>query len=121
MNSYPAPSPENRVLALTILIPFYYIKNLDDVLFYYVDAALFADDAFLWSADPDLNTANSKVQTALDKVLSLAQRPMKPNVGYPFPSNVSLSPSILHKTPLDPPHHLVPVLKTRSSNILSSS
>ena len=73
VNPYPSPETESRVIAPTVLILFYYIKSLDNVIPNYVDAALFADDAFVWSADQDLNTANSKVQTALEKVLSLAQ------------------------------------------------
>ena len=73
MNPYPSPETESRVIAPTVLILFYYIKSLNNVILNYVDAALFADDAFVWSADQDLSTANSKVQTALEKVLSLAQ------------------------------------------------
>ena len=50
------------------LLFLFYIDSLNDVIPEGTDIALFADDASVWAADIDLNRANRKVQSALEKV-----------------------------------------------------
>ena len=47
-----------------------YINGLVDVIPSDMEAALFADDASFWYANPDLNKANRKIQECMDAVVT---------------------------------------------------
>ncbi len=64
--------PQGSVLAPLLFL--FYINNLSDFIQTEgVENALFADDASLWAQDTDLNRANSKLQEALDRVVTWSE------------------------------------------------
>ena len=63
------------------LLFLFFINSIYETIPDDVELALFADDASVWSSDTDLNRANRRVQTALDKILEWsAKKKMNINV-----------------------------------------
>jgi hypothetical protein len=58
--------PQGAVSSLLLFL--FYINSLHEIIPEKVELALFADDASIWSLDPDINRANDGAQAAQDSI-----------------------------------------------------